>query len=174
LSGPKPGVDYDALVTEAPKLTAKNEHIDRTLFQAASLVFGMLIDTKPDKDGHASRLVITRAERVDLLKSLQAGFGKKMDKKGDQGYFVASGTVLRDLLSKQGYRCADELLLTEAHAADQHCVPPRQPPGTGSSLTTWAIPKDCPLTKEQREFKMRCQNTPAGNRGRACWAYGLQ
>ena len=105
---PKPDVDYNALVTEAPKVTAMNEHIDRTLFQAASLVFGMLIDSKPDKDGHASRLVITRAERVDLLKSLQAGFGQKMDKKGDQGYFVASGTVLRDLLSKKGYHCADE------------------------------------------------------------------
>jgi hypothetical protein len=39
---------------------------------------------------------------------LQAGFGKKMDKKGDHGYFVASGTVLRDVLLKKGYKCADE------------------------------------------------------------------
>jgi hypothetical protein len=85
-----------------------NEHIDRALFQATPLVFGMLISQTPDKDGHASRLIITRAERQRLIESLQTGFGKKMDKKGDQGYFVASGTVLRDLLSKKGYKCADE------------------------------------------------------------------
>ena len=106
--GPQPGVDYDALTTDAPKLTAKNEYLDRTLFEVSALVFGMLIDSKPDKDGHASRLIIMRTERDRLIDSLQSGFGKKMDKKGDQGYFVASGTVLRDLLSKKGYHCADE------------------------------------------------------------------
>jgi hypothetical protein len=107
-SGPQPGVDYSAMVTETPKLTAKNEYIDRALFQVSPLIFGMLIDSKPDKNGHASRLIITRAQRDQLVESLRSGFGKKMDKKGDQGYFVASGTVLRDLLLKKGYHCADE------------------------------------------------------------------
>jgi hypothetical protein len=73
---------------------------------ATKLVFFMLIDDKPDKNGHASRLIITRAQRDQLIASLQAGFGKKMDKKGDQGYFVASGTVLRDALSD--HKCADD------------------------------------------------------------------
>jgi hypothetical protein len=107
--GPEPDVDYGALAAESPKLTAENEHIDRLLFEGATkLVLYLLIDSKPDKDGHASRLIITRAQRDELIASLQAGFGKKMDKKGDHGYFVASGTVLRDVLLKKGYKCADE------------------------------------------------------------------
>jgi hypothetical protein len=34
LSGPKPGVDYSAMMAEAPKLTATLEYIDRALLQA--------------------------------------------------------------------------------------------------------------------------------------------
>jgi hypothetical protein len=110
VSGPAPDVDYGALAADAPKLTARNEYIDRMMFEGPTkLIFLMLIDdSKPDKNGHLSRLVITRAQRDQLIASLQSGFGKKMDKKGDQGYFVASGTVLRDMLLKNGYKCADE------------------------------------------------------------------
>jgi hypothetical protein len=40
---------------------------------ATKLVLYLLIDSKPDKDGHASRLIITRAQRDELIASLQAG-----------------------------------------------------------------------------------------------------
>jgi len=79
LSGPKPGVDYGALTAEAPKITAGLEYIDRSLFQATPLIFATLIDMKPDKQGHASRLIVTRAEREQLVRSLQTSFGKKLD-----------------------------------------------------------------------------------------------
>jgi hypothetical protein len=107
VSGPKPGVDYGALAAEAPKLTATLEYIDRSLFQTTPLIFASLIADKPDSQGHMSRLRITRAERDGLLRSLQIDFGTKMDST-DQNYIVSSATVLRDYLSKKGYKCSDD------------------------------------------------------------------
>jgi hypothetical protein len=108
LSGPKPGVDYSAMMAEAPKLTATLGSIDRALFQATPLIFATLIDEKPDKDGQ-SRLTITRAQRDGLVRSLQISFGKKLDL-SDQNFTVASASVLRDYLSRKGYKCSDEPL----------------------------------------------------------------
>lgn len=107
VSGPKPGVDYGALAAKAPKLTATLEYLDRALFQATPLIFATLIADKPDSQGHMSRLRITRAERDGLLRSLQIDFGAKMDST-DQNYIVSSATVLRDYLSKKGYKCSDD------------------------------------------------------------------
>ena len=109
LSGPKPGVDYSAMMAEAPKLTATLEYIDRALFQATPLIFATLVDEKPDKDGHVSRLTITRAQRDGLVRSLQISFGKKLDL-SDQNFTVVSASVMRDYLSLKGYKCSDEPL----------------------------------------------------------------
>lgn len=109
VSKPRPGVDYGALAAEAPKLTATLEYIDRSLFQTTPLIFATLIAGKPDSQGHMSRLRITRAERDGLLRSLQIDFGAKMDST-DQNYIVSSATVLRDYLSKKGYKCSDDPL----------------------------------------------------------------
>ena len=109
LSGPKPGVDYSAMMAEAPKLTAALEYIDRALFQATPLIFATLVDEKPDKDGHVSRLTITRAQRDGLVRSLQISFGKKLDL-SDQNFTVVSASVMRDYLSLKGYKCSDEPL----------------------------------------------------------------
>jgi len=46
LSGPKPDVDYGLMTAELPKITAKMEYVDNTLFKATPLVFATLIDEK--------------------------------------------------------------------------------------------------------------------------------
>jgi len=109
MSGPKPGVDYGALAARAPKLTATIEYLDHSLFEATPLIFATLIDDRPDRDGHVSRLTITRAQRDDLVRKLQLSFGRKMEL-ADQNYIVSAATVLRNYLSKKGYRCSDEPL----------------------------------------------------------------
>jgi hypothetical protein len=72
LAGPKPGVDYGKLASEAPKLTAELEFIDQSLFKATPLIFAALIRNTPDKNGHMSRLVITTSERDRLLQNLKS------------------------------------------------------------------------------------------------------
>jgi hypothetical protein len=109
IAGPKSGVDYGAMAADAPKLTAALEYIDRSLFQATPLIFATLIAEKPDKEGHMSRLRITREERDKLVRSLQISFGDKMDAK-EQPYFVSSASVLRNYLIKKGYKCSDDPL----------------------------------------------------------------
>jgi hypothetical protein len=106
-AGPRPGVDYQAVAAKAPKLTAMIDHIDRALFDATPLIFAALIDEKPDKEGHMSRLTITRAQRDSLVKSLQLSFGARMDA-ADQNHLVGSATLLRDFLTKNGYNFSDE------------------------------------------------------------------
>jgi hypothetical protein len=106
-SGPKPDVDYGAMVAETPKLTATLEYVDRSLFRTTPLIFAMLIADTPDREGHMSRLSITRAQRDALVQSLQISFGDKMDQT-NQNYIVSSASVLRDFLTKKGYKCSDD------------------------------------------------------------------
>jgi len=105
----KPGVDYGAMAAEAPKQTAMIEYIDRTLFETTPLIFSMLIADQPDGQNHMSRLRITRSQRDRLLRSLQTDFGDKMNQM-DQNYIISAATVLRDYLSKKGYKCLDDAL----------------------------------------------------------------
>jgi hypothetical protein len=66
-----------------------------------------LIDPKPDKNNHMSRLIITRSERDQLVRTLKTGLGNKMDQ-ANQNFIVSSATILRDFLTKKGYKCSDE------------------------------------------------------------------
>jgi hypothetical protein len=104
--GPKPGVDYGKLSTELPKIRAGLDDVDHTLFQASSLVFATLIDMKPDSKNHVSHLIITKAERKNLIISLTTNFGSKLDEK-EQDFMVASASVLKGDLLKD-YKCSEE------------------------------------------------------------------
>jgi hypothetical protein len=106
ISGPKPNVDYGALMADMPKLRADLEDTNQSLFQMANLVFAMLIDMRPDKNNHASHLVITRDERQALIDSLNRRFGSKLDKK-DQNYIVSGAWLLRANLQKD-FKCSDD------------------------------------------------------------------
>jgi hypothetical protein len=88
LSRPDPGVDYDSLVADAPKITATLEYLDRSLFESTPLIFATLIDEKPDRNGHMSRLIVSKEERAKLVRDLTTSFGKKMEAK-DQNYIVS-------------------------------------------------------------------------------------
>jgi hypothetical protein len=109
MSGPKPGIDYDAIAAEAPKLTAEMEYIDSALFDAMPLVFGTLIDPVPDSNNHMSKLIITNAQRNKLIADINSQFGAKLDQK-DQGHIVGAAWVLRAYLGKEkGYSASDEV-----------------------------------------------------------------
>lgn len=107
-AGPQPDIDYGGLVAEAPTLTAKLEYIDRTLFEATPAIFGALIDETPDANGHMSRLIVTKAQKDELIKKLERGFGEKLDQEKPPNYIVGSAAILRYYLREKGYRCSDE------------------------------------------------------------------
>jgi hypothetical protein len=106
MGGPKPDIDYAKLAAELPKVRASLEFIDRAIFEATPLVFTALIDMKADSKGHVSHLVITKAERANLLSNLADRFGTKLDQKGSN-FIVGSAVVLRGGLLKN-FKCSDE------------------------------------------------------------------
>ena len=48
VGGPKPGVGYDKLVAEVPKIRAILDAIDESVFKLTPLVFMTLVDRKED------------------------------------------------------------------------------------------------------------------------------
>jgi hypothetical protein len=106
MGGPKPGVDYGALAAKAPKITANVEYLDQTMFQASPLVAAALISDTPDKQGHMSRMILTKKERDELVHTLNISF-PEIDAKNPK-YLTAIGWVLREYVSKKGYKMADE------------------------------------------------------------------
>ena len=107
LEGPKSGVDYSELAAEIPELRAKIDDVDHTLFNATPLVFMSLVDPRPDSHDQVSHLVITCAERTQLIDQINVSFGDKLNQKS-QPYGVSTATVLRDALLKKGHKCSDE------------------------------------------------------------------
>ena len=103
--GPKPGVDFAGLAATMPKIRARLDYIDKTLFDASSLVFGLLISDLPDSQGHASHLVISCDDRKRLIDQIDADFGAKL-KAGNANYSVSQAQLFRATLIK--FKCAEE------------------------------------------------------------------
>jgi hypothetical protein len=106
VGGPKSGVDYDKLAAEVPKLRAKLEYAEQSVFEATPLIFATLIDMRPDSQNHVSHLIISKEERSSLLDRINTDFGDSLDAK-DPNFNVASASVLRDILLKE-YKCSDD------------------------------------------------------------------
>lgn len=106
VGGPRDGVDVGKLAAEMPQVRARLDYVDDSLFKATPAVFLVLVDQKPDSKNHTSHLVITKAERAELMETLTRLFGTKLDQKG-QNYGISSASFLRDALRKE-FKCADE------------------------------------------------------------------
>ena len=106
LAGPKDGVDYQALAAKVPEIRAELDNSRKSVFQAAALMFVILIDQRADSQGHVSHLVITKAEKSWLQEQLDTMLKNEPDT-GDHDYYISAAMVLRDGLQK-GHKCADE------------------------------------------------------------------
>jgi hypothetical protein len=106
MAGPREGVDYQALAAKTPEIRAELDDARKALFDAAALVFMTLIDMKADSQGHASHLLITKAEKADLENQLELIL-KDIPEKGDQDYYISAAMILRGGLQK-GYKCSDD------------------------------------------------------------------
>lgn len=106
IAGPRPGVDYQALAGKMPKLTAQLDYIDHALMEASPLVFATLIDLREDAAGHANHLIITNAERQQIIDRIESDFGTKLQKP-NANYIVSSAIIIETYLKKD-FKGADE------------------------------------------------------------------
>jgi hypothetical protein len=106
IGGPKPGIDYGKLAAEMPQVSAKLDDIDHSLFESTPLIFFTLVDQKTDTQNHVSHLIITRAERAQLLSDITTDFGSKLDQK-DQSFQVGAALALKEGLLKD-FKSSDD------------------------------------------------------------------
>jgi len=108
MEGPKPNVDYGKLTASLPKINAQVEFIDHGIFKVAPAVFAALIQTtKTNSHGGLDHLIITKAERDDLVRQIKLTFGDKLNQH-DQNWIVSAASVLEFYLEHKGYKCSDE------------------------------------------------------------------
>ncbi|MFI5141804.1 MAG: hypothetical protein ACHQII_05565, partial [Bacteroidia bacterium] len=103
---PKPEVDYSKMTARMPEITASIEYIDEGIFESMVLLFGLLIDEKPDSEGHMSHLNITKEQRKKLIDYIDALFAESLDNK-NKNWTVSSAALLKGYLLKD-YKCIDE------------------------------------------------------------------
>ena len=106
LAGPTDGIDYQGLAAKMPQIRAELDESRKIIFEGAAPVLMTLIDMKPDSKGHASHLIITKAEKTDLEDRLNILLKDEPDA-GDHDYYISAAMILRGGLEK-GYKCADE------------------------------------------------------------------
>lgn len=106
LGEPKPGVDYSKMTARMPEITATLEYIDETIFKMMPLVFALLIDEKPDNEGHMSHLNISKEQKQKLIDNINGSFGESLDNE-KKNWTVSSAALLKAYLLKD-YKCTDE------------------------------------------------------------------
>jgi hypothetical protein len=108
MEGPKPNVDYGQIAAGLPKINAQVEFIEQGIFKTAPAVFATLIQTeKTNSHSGADHLIITKAERDELVRQIKLSFGDKLNQH-NQNWIVSAASVLEFYLEKKGYKCADE------------------------------------------------------------------
>jgi hypothetical protein len=106
MEGSKPGVDYNAIEGEAPKLAAKVDDLDKMLFESSSLVCDALLSDANDAPGQSRHLLLTRKERDEMVATINSSL-PEIDEK-NPGYLTSGAKVLKIFLTKSGHRAADE------------------------------------------------------------------
>jgi len=89
-----------------PQVRAELEYVDHALIDASPIIFATLIDMKEDSKGHASHLIITKAQREKLIADITTRFGAKLDQK-DQNPTVRAASVIKGYLLKD-HKCSDD------------------------------------------------------------------
>lgn len=101
---PQPGMNYGDLAAKLPKLTAMLDYVDHALYQVTILMFGALIDMKPDSLNRCNHLLITREQRDTLVGRLDGYFGAALG--ADKRYLAASAWLMK--LKLREFKCSDE------------------------------------------------------------------
>jgi hypothetical protein len=87
------------------RYNAKVDAIDRSLFQTSTDAFLTLLNRASGASNASRRLSITLAEKKNLLRQMEAEFGKELDD-DRQTYLVNAASVIRDAI--RSHKAADE------------------------------------------------------------------
>lgn len=94
------------MLSRMPEIRANIEYLDETLFKMMVMVFAVLIDEKPDSEGHMSHLNISIEQRDKLIENIDGYFGDSLNQE-NKNYIVGSAWLLKSYLQKD-YLCTNE------------------------------------------------------------------
>ena len=98
--------DIQFAAGEIPEIAAKMDYLDKAFFDSAMRgAILTLVSQTPDSQGHMSLLVISKAEKNDLIREIELTFGNKLKVKNPK-YLVASIVMLRHFLDN-GHKTTD-------------------------------------------------------------------
>ena len=103
---PNDDINYGNLASRISEIRVTLEYIDESIFQLMPLVFALLIDEKPDSEGHMSHLNITTAQKQKLIDDINVKFGESLDK-SNKNWTVSAAALLKTYLLKD-FKCVDE------------------------------------------------------------------
>ena len=104
--GSKPGVDYNSIEGEAPKLAAKIADLDKMLFESSPLVCDALLSDANDAPEHSRHLLLTQKERDEMVATINSSLPEIDEKNPD--YLTSGAKALKIFLTKSGHRMANE------------------------------------------------------------------
>lgn len=108
MSGPKPGVDYGAMVAHAPELTAEVEQVDKSMFNMAQAMFFALVDEQRlGPDGKLHHLLLTTKERAGMIQLIDKVWGQSLEDKNASS-IVSAAWAIKYGLTRPIYKSADE------------------------------------------------------------------
>ncbi len=101
------GGDVSSLevMAEIAKYDTRVDAVDKELFRTAPAVFWTLLQQRSETREHPSRLVITKTEKVALLREVEHQFGAELQD-DQQTYLVNAGSVIHDYL--KSHKASDE------------------------------------------------------------------
>ena len=105
LKGPEAIEEVQSIAGEMPEISAKMDYFDKAFFEVMPAAILTLVSQTPDSQGHMSLLVISQAEKSDLIRELELTFGDKLKVKNPK-YLVASVVLLRHFLD-DGHKTTD-------------------------------------------------------------------
>ena len=108
LTGPQPGVDYGAMMARAPELTVQMEATDKSIFTISQAIFFALVDEgRQGADGNLDHLLLTKAERISMVQSIEKSFGPILEDK-NASHIVGAAWAIKYGLTLPKYKSADE------------------------------------------------------------------
>ncbi len=102
-------VDVGKMQADLPQLRARLDGIERLLFKQSGYVFHTLVQPSEETKLHPNRLIITRADRAELVKQITIDFGSRLTRK-PLSYRAETAALFKESLLQ--YKCVDDPLRT--------------------------------------------------------------
>jgi hypothetical protein len=100
-------IDYDALANKVSEFNSRNDELDEMIFDMSKDVGVILLDDRETERGLLDHLIVTKAERQKMAKTIEASFKSSRGDK-DRDYSTSAAWLIHDEFLKSKFKSADD------------------------------------------------------------------